>query len=183
MKKILTLAVLAVASLAATAQTYIGGSVGLGYDIDSEKVNFTLAPEVGYNLNSKLAIGTTLAYSYNGELKVNDKAQTVQNIFNFDPYVRYTFARVAENKLSFFCDGTVGVGVVKNEGADAGATWKVGFKPGMSYALSSKCSLVAHFGFLGYEGADDNAKVLGQKNKVGFDFGSLNLSFGAYFTF
>ena len=61
MKKILLLAVVLFASLNASAQFYVGGSVGFGSvkpvgGEDSEFV-FKILPEFGYNLNDKWAIG------------------------------------------------------------------------------------------------------------------------------
>lgn len=175
MKKILTLILLAFMSMTASAQSYLGGSLGLGYDFDSKSVNFTLSPEFGYNLNSKWAVGGTLTYSYQGEQEVN--------IFALQPYARYTFAKVADNKLHFFCDGTVGFGLIAAKHEDTGALWQIGFRPGMSYSLNNHWSIVAHLGFLGYNGANEEAQDIGYHNRFGFDFGSLNLSFGVYYSF
>lgn len=175
MKKILTFIVLTLISISASAQSYIGGSLGLGYDFDDKSVDFTLSPEYGYSLNSKWAIGGTLTYSYLGAYEVN--------VFALQPYARYTFAKVADNKLHFFCDGTFGFGLVGAKDEDTGALWQVGFKPGMSYSFNDHWSIVAHLGFLGYNGANEEAQDLGYNNNIGFDFGSLNLSFGVYYSF
>lgn len=175
MKKFLSLVIISIASLAASAQAYLGGSIGLGYDFDEESMNFTLAPEVGYNLNNKWAVGGTIAYSYEGSMEINT--------FAFEPYARFTFAKVADDKLHFFCDGTVGIGILSARRMDTGTIWQLGFKPGMAYNLNNHWSLVAHLGFLGYKGADRNAQDFGLSNSVGFDFGSLNLSFGVYYAF
>lgn len=175
MKKLSALIVMAIVSLSISAQTYIGGSFGLGYDIDDEAMDFTLSPEVGYNLNNQWAVGGTLGYSYDGSIEANS--------FVFEPYARFTFAKVADDKLHFFCDGAVGIGILSAKRVDTGTIWQIGFKPGMSYCLNNHWSLVAHLGFLGYSGADDNAQDLGCHNSIGFNFGSLNLSFGAYYSF
>ena len=65
MKKILLLAVVLFASLNASAQWYIGGSVGFGSvkpsGGDSEAV-FSILPELGYQLNDKWSVGAKVGY-------------------------------------------------------------------------------------------------------------------------
>lgn len=164
-----------IVSLSAAAQIYIGGAIGLGYDIDEEAVDFSISPEFGYNFNNKWAVGGSIGYSYTGEYELN--------ILVLQPYARFTFARMANDKLHFFCDGTIGAGLIVENNDDPGIIWNIGLKPGISYDINNHWSLMAHLGFIGYNGADDNAKYYGARNKIGLDISSLNLSFGAYYSF
>lgn len=175
MKKFFILLVLAIVSISTSAQAYLGGSLGFEYDISEENIDFTVSPEFGYNVNDKWAVGGTLSYSYLGEYETHS--------FVLQPYARYTFAKVADDKLHFFCDGTVGIGIVGGLSSDTGCVYQLGVKPGISYSFNNHWSMVAHLGFLGYNGADDFAQELGFRNNIGFNFGSLNLSFGVYYSF
>lgn len=73
------------AIISADAQVYVGGSFNLTHDKNTDVTNFTIAPEVGYNLNKTWAIAAEIGYTHfkNGELKAN--------AFNFAPYARFSF--------------------------------------------------------------------------------------------
>lgn len=181
MKKIFAIAVLALAAASASAQAYIGGSLGLTRNTTKNETNFTLAPEVGYYLNSTWAIGTTVEYSYTN----NNGFKT--NIGGIAPYASYTFFRAVDNRLNLFVDGTftLGFGKAKDEDfeSDTVFIWNIGFRPGVSFNITKNFSLATHLGFLGYEGANDAGKVAGNDEKFGFDFSSMNLTFGFYYNF
>ena len=78
-KLIFTLVVAFMAIISADAQVYVGGSFNLTHDKNADVTNFTIAPEVGYNLNKTWAIAAEIGYTHfkNGELKAN--------AFNFAP--------------------------------------------------------------------------------------------------
>ena len=70
MKKIVMMAVMAVAALTANAQTWVGGEVGF----TSSHVNgvgtskeFSIKPEVGFGLNEKFDVAIALGYSYSSD--------------------------------------------------------------------------------------------------------------------
>lgn len=44
-------------AIAASAQVYVGGQVGLWRNTDDNHSKFSIAPEVGYNLSDKWAVG------------------------------------------------------------------------------------------------------------------------------
>lgn len=176
MKKLLLMATLAVATLSVHAQTWLGGQLGYSFtkekDADDGLNSWTIAPEIGYNLNDNWAIAA--AINYEGA-KIGD---VKSNIFSFNPYVRYHAAKYGN--VSFFVDGSVaaGFGKVEADGEDEveASAFSVGLKPGISYSICDKFGLVAHFGFLGYEFTkEDDVKV----NSFGFDF-SNNITFGVY---
>lgn len=176
MKKILTIAILAIASVTASAQVFVGGSFNLERNTTKNQTNFTIAPEIGHNFNSKTAIGGTIEFTHNYSSGLDT------NIFSINPYFRYKFLHAADGRLTLFFDTTVGVGFGKADGETA-TIWDAGFKPGVAYDLSHHFTLVAHFGFFGYNGANDNAKLAGYDNKFGIDFSTSNLSFGLSYNF
>lgn len=181
MKKILAIAVLALAAASASAQAYVGGSLGLTRNTTENETNFTIAPEVGYNLDSTWAIGATVKYSYT----YNNGYKT--NIGGIAPYARYTYFSAVDNRLNLFVDGTftLGFGKAKYEDleSDTVFVWDIGFRPGVSFNITKNFGLVSHLGFLGYEGANDAGKASGNDEKFGFDFSSMNLTFGFYYNF
>lgn len=179
MKKLLLLAVLMIASLSASAQFYYGGQVGFSRNATDNITTLTIAPEVGYSFNEKWSFGGVLDYDYRYTSGVK------LNIFEISPYARYKYAKLADDKLSFFVDGGVGFGFQKQSGLDAGFVYHIGFRPGISYALNDHYSIVAHLGNLGWEGATDKATgEYGRKNRFTWNIFSWNdLMFGFYYSF
>ena len=180
MKKIILAALVAIVSVSANAQFWAGGSVGFntskttidGNELDKTN-SFTLAPEVGYKLNDKWDVAVALEYSHE-----SGKGIDSQNGFAINPYARYTFAQCGD--FSFFADGGFSYGFVHTSGVEDNINaWEIAIKPGISYALSEKVSLVAHVGNLGWSFAKTgDVKV----NK--FDIEVTNaITFGAYVSF
>ncbi len=181
MKKFLAIAIMLAASISASAQLYLGGSIGLNRNTSENETNLTIAPEIGYNLNSTWAIGGELAYNY----KYDDGLST--NVFAIRPYARYTYYSCADNRVNLFVDGGFGLGFGKakyaGESSDTVVLYSIGFKPGVSFKVNDKFTLLAHFGFLGYSGGNDTAKDAGYPETFGFDFSSMNLSLGMHYNF
>lgn len=188
MKKIFTLAVVAIASaFAANAGNgYIGGSLGFEHkEVKGEaQINqFTILPELGYNFNDKWAIGTTIGYQYthfNG-------ADTDTHLFKFDPYARFTYFRTSNNLVQLFVDGGAGIGVGSVDYGDDDShtmvTWNVGFRPGVAFNFTDSFSMFAHVGFLGYKGANNAAYNVGNERKGGIMFDTTDLTLGFYYNF
>lgn len=177
MRKLFTLAVLAVVTMTASAQLYLGGSVGTWRNYDENTTSFQIAPEVGYQLDSKWAIGTRLgyAYSYKDGVKVNAVA--------VNPYARYTYAKLGN--VNLFLDGGFGFATYKvKDFGDSQNAWEVGLKPGVSVNLTEKLSFVSHIGFFGYRDADDSyvENVFGEKG-FGFDLDATQITFGLLWNF
>ncbi len=192
MKKIFALAVLAIASLSASAEGfYAGGS--LGYMHEGAKISSTgstpstntlsILPEIGYNLNEKWAVGTVIGYNYQHFCGTGVSG----HMFQLSPYARYTFFKSENNFVNLFVDGGVEFGAGWSEyGDDSSKTaciYGIGFKPGLSLNFNEKFSFVAHIGFLGYRGANDAAKASGYSNKGGIALDSNDLTFGFYYNF
>ena len=186
MKKIIMMAVMAVAAVSANAQMWVGGNLGINTQTTkfedtelSSGTNFEIAPEVGYNLNEKWAVAMAVSYAHNENCTVSFAGQSASgniNSFSIKPFVRYTFLK--SGNFSAFCDGvlyytTTHAQGVENNFNDSG----VSFNPGIAYAITPKVSLIAHLGKLGYNHewfkvGDDFYK------KDAFDF---NISNSIYF--
>jgi hypothetical protein len=188
MKKILLLAVVMFASLNASAQFYVGGSVGFGSvkptgGSDSE-FTFRILPEFGYNLNDDWAIGIILGYQKGfpfegqnlGKGDFNTQYQySKTEIFQISPYARYT--AIGWDQVKLFFDGGITFGSFK----DAGTLFSLGIRPGLAINLTDELSFVTHIGFLGFE----NYSPKGE-GKSGNNFGldlSNSCSFGVYYNF
>lgn len=195
MKKFLALAVIAIASIGAfgasaqDSNIYAGGSIGYWHDSHDSNTGtstnqLTILPEVGYNFNPKWAVGVQLGYDY-----THLCGQSIStNLFQFNPYLRYTYFRSSNNMVSLFIDGAVGVGAGwthygDDDDSKTAVTWNIGFRPGISVNLTENFSLVAHVGMIGYRGANNAAQEAGYSNKGGVMLNGNDLTFGFYYNF
>lgn len=175
MKKILLTAVLAVSALAASAQVWVGGSLGYTHrDVDGADVTkhnvFKVAPEVGYQLSDKVDLAIQLAFE-------SDKRGTADAVTHFAvaPYVRYTFYQTGA--VGFFIDGGFSVKTSSVDGDKA--EFGIGIKPGIKFAASDKVTFVSRLGNIGYLMNADNV----DKQKR-YGIGVQNaIEFGCYYTF
>lgn len=181
MKKFIAFAIAAIVSLGAAAQDfYVGGSIAAWRNGTEHTTTMGILPEIGYNLSDKTAIGTTIGWTYN---HTSDKVTT--NLFEIEPYYRYFFFK--SGIVGMFLDGAAGIGAGRTsydgEHSKTAVTWEIGIKPGISVALSDKCSIEAHVGMLGYEGANHAAKDGGADEGWGFYLSGNQLKLGFYYTF
>ena len=65
MKKLFLSLIVAVCSLAASAQAYVGGQVGLWRNTDANHTSFNLAPELGYKLSNQWDLGLSVGFAHN----------------------------------------------------------------------------------------------------------------------
>lgn len=197
MKKIFAIAALAVASVFGTANAgngYIGGSIGFMHESGNVSLfnqstratinTFNILPELGYNFNDKWAIGTTIGYEY----KHFNGFDTDSHMFEFNPYARFTFFRTSNNLVQLFVDGGAGIGLGSidygdDDDAKTGIIWNVGFRPGVALNFTDSFSMVAHLGFLGYEGANRRAYNAGYNRKGGIMLDGNNVTLGFYYNF
>lgn len=180
MKKFFAIALLTVASLSASAQVYLGGSVGYWHDDTADSDSFTIKPEIGYEINETWGVGTTIGYTYT-------KADDVKaHLFELAPYARYTYFRTDNNLLNLFVDGQVGLGIGSTKYDDDSETavyWNIGFRPGVAININDKFSFETKFGFLGYQGADKHAEAAGVHKCGGLNFSTQELTFGFFYHF
>jgi hypothetical protein len=180
MKKFFAIAALAVASLTANAQAWLGGSFNFNWEKgkwDGAKAttSWKIAPEIGYNINENWAIAGKIAVGgesrYTKELgQLVEKSVTT---FTVSPYARYTFAQIDD--LSFFVDGGIHF---TSYGKDNGSSFGIGIQPGLAYKVADGVTLAAKFGYFGWRTYDKEA---GNKDQFGLGVDGNNLEFGIYF--
>lgn len=173
MKKFFAIAILAVASLTANAQAWLGGSVGFNWengkwDGAKSTTSWTISPELGYNINDDWAIAGKISI-FSSQAGDNDAVTG----FKISPYARYTFAKIDD--LSFFVDGGIHF---TSYGKDKGSSFGIGIQPGLAYKVADGVTLAAKFGYFGWRTFDKDA---GDKNQFGFGVDGNNLEFGVYF--
>lgn len=163
MKKLFFLVAFTAVSMFASAQFYIGGSVGFNKtDNDGVKTtNFKIAPDFGYVLNDNWSFGLALGFS---DLESND---FIGKEYIVSPYARYTFYR--NGAFSVFTDGVFEFITQKPEIGDNTNGWGISVEPGIAYNLSDKFSVVAKIGSLGYADIEDTtAYGFGLDNEIKF---------------
>ena len=191
MKKIMMIAAMMVAAVSANAQVYVGGGIGFQTTSQGDNTNtvIKIMPEIGYNLSENWAVGIALGYGHSkNTVSANGVDVSVKtDVFSINPYARYTF--VKSGNFSAFVDGGVAYSTIHINGTSDVLgninQVKVGFNPGVAYAISPKVGLVAHLGDLSYESTWCKAKNVDVKVSEGkFNIGLWNsISFGAYYNF
>ncbi|MBR6375710.1 MAG: hypothetical protein IKR91_05720 [Alloprevotella sp.] len=171
MKKFFLTLALVVVATAANAQVWIGGEIGAWRDYKANITEFTLRPEVGYNLDSKWSLG--LAFGYQHEYLNHQAINTVE----INPYARFSYAKFGP--VSLFLDGGFAFGVSKVKDVGDGKNWEVGIKPGFAITLNQKFGFVSHVGFLGWR--DHEYGVA--DNGFGFKLSGYDVTFGVYYNF
>lgn len=175
-KKALALMML-MGAAAANAQTWVGGSLGFEYGKtdDLPKMEFSITPTIGYDLNDKWAIGLDLSFSHSNQETLLNSSQPYShfekdhsNAFAITPFVRYTFAKAGI--VAFFVDGLVeysyrnskyeqyatyslddwAIPQHKEEQKYINGYFRVGFRPGVSFDLGKHFLLVSNIGTLSY---------------------------------
>lgn len=182
MKKILMSLAVAFVALAANAQVYVGGNVGIASSKEGNAdavTTYKVLPEIGYNINENWAIGTTVGFGKGNPVSIEGESS---NYVTVEPYARYTFVRT--KYVNAFVDGGFGYAHMNHAhvgGASADA-WSVGLKPGISVNLNKKVSFIAHVGFAGwksvkYDGASKDSHAWG------VDLDGNNVTFGVNYNF
>lgn len=137
MKKLIFLFVLFIALVPLKAQTYIGGTFNLSTtSLIKEETSFMfgLSPEIGYNLNEKWAIGSTLDFMYITKTDFDNVTA-----IGLSPYLRATFFK--RESFSIFTEGVISY--VYTSTGDYGANnFGLAFRPGFSLNISPKVSLI-----------------------------------------
>ncbi len=193
MKKVILAALVAVASLSANAQVFLGGKVGFGSlkaDSNTPAVTaFSIAPEVGYMFNEKWGVGLAIGFQTKNGLATYDsenggvvagKFAKSHSAFTVAPYARFVFAKTGI--ASFFLDGGIGMQFM-NDGR--GNVFNIGIKPGVKLSASEKVDFVATLGALGYAWSSKKAYEGGYAPKSVFNIGVDNtvINFGVYYNF
>ena len=180
MKKILMTMVAAVIAVSASAQVYLGGSIGVGVSKvknGEEKTTFKLLPEIGYGINGNWAVGTVIGWGKGNPVSLEDvSVNSDDTYFKLSPYVRYTF--VHSKFVNVFVDGGVDYqhykGGVNN--------LEVGLTPGVAVNLNRHFSFVTKVGFLGWKNTKNSDLGL-DTQAWGASFDNNHLTFGLYYNF
>ena len=190
MKKFLLTLMVAVFTLTANAQFYVGGETGLWRNADKNNTDFTLKPEVGYELNEKWDLGLGIGYTHNYNGKKKHTGYVKVNTFELNPYARWTFAKMGAVHL--FLEMGFGLETYKAKvgdddlevKGDAQTAWSIGVKPGLSVDLAKNLQFITHLGFLGYRDSDDDFYE-DSHSSDGFGFGvsSEDLTIGLIYKF
>lgn len=197
MKKIMmTLAAIAVAATM-NAQGYVGGSLGFTSDKKHDgkvtTTGFAIAPEIGYNLDDKMAVGVALGFGYSKEKdeRVDPSTEVSKTTFNIKPYLRYQAFEVG--KVNVFVDGGLNFALASQKDYKPAMDFGLFVTPGIAYNVTDKWSIVAKLNDMFYFGyhKDAIADVAGAPEAPssinaglstgGFQLGSL--TFGVYYNF
>ena len=199
----MTLAAVAVAATM-NAQGYIGGN--LGFVNSTNKTNpaaevtrtgFSIAPEFGYKLDDKMAVGVALGFGYTNNKTENTTANPTTSVeakvttFAIKPYLRYQC--FTAGKFNVFVDGGLNFATQSQKDMKAAMDFGLFVSPGIAYSVNEKWSIVAHLNdmfTLGYH-KDAVADVSGAPDaptsfNVGLASGGFNvgsLTFGVYYNF
>lgn len=164
MKKIFLLAAVAVSAIAASAQVYVGGTLGLVSEkakgATKSMTTAGIIPELGYTFNKTWEAGVRMGYTSVEEV----------GTFAFAPYARYTAANYGP--INLFVEG--GVDFKKKDNIDA--SFGIGVRPGLSVDLNKNISFISKLGFLGYQDTPEGSVT-------GFNFSTENVNFGVVYRF
>ena len=195
MKKILLIAGLILAVTTINAQYYIGGSFGIsgnsGKNADGKKIgysnmNFSITPEIGYNLSEKSDIGISVGFLNNTRKsyqftpdEMSSKITT--SGWSLSPYIRYSFINFgrfdvlgkfalnfSENIIKYF-DGE------GNQNDKYSSTIiGVNLVPLLFYNLSDRIALYTQLNFLNLDFSSITDKRDGSKSgsNSSFNFGT-----------
>ena len=189
-----------------SAQYYVGGGVGFRTGTTTNEVTaagiktstdlknngFSIVPEIGMELDDKMAIGVALGYA-NSKSESTATITYKTNEFEIAPYFRYTLA--SWGNLSLFTDAQLRVLTGKETTETTGAAdvetkvneWGLFIVPGISYQLNDKFNFVAKLGSgLGYANTkreNESTNVVRKTSTLGLSANSLGLTFGMYYNF
>ena len=175
MKKILLVFAVMLGFVSAQAQEmYLGGGISLWRDTDDDRTLFSIAPDFGYNLNEKWAVGGELGIAINGK---GDNSRQWR-AFAIAPYARYSYY---ENKVvRLFIDMGLGFSTTKVKDGNRDNGFEIGFKPGLAIKLNGRFSFITKVGFAGYR--KDYYRSVGE-NGFGVAVDGENISIGIDYEF
>ena len=144
MKKMILAALVAVASLSANAQVWVGG--GLGASIQKNHTSLSIAPEIGYAINDQWQVALGAGYGFN-QTKVDVLGETITtntNTLALQPYVRYVATTIGKFSLFFDLCGDFGL-------LDDARDYAVTLQPGIAWMATDHWTAAFRFGKVGYD--------------------------------
>ena len=213
MKKIMLMVAMAVATLTANAQVYVGGGLGFSSSkkayVDADGVtepdavtSFSILPEIGYKLDDKLSVGIQLGFTTTSfgdiEFEGVDLKDVKSTGFSIAPYARYTFVKwgkvglFADAQFAYTHTSTKGDYPIGNDNVieceETENEWSLGIIPGLSFDVNEKITLITKVGWLGYSSAKPEYKIGDEKRKykASSNFGlnlTNNVEFAVFYNF
>lgn len=172
MKKPFLMLAMACISIAANAQAYVGGTLGISVvhastsGVSATNSAFSIAPEGGYYFNETWAVGASIGVQYQS---ISDIGTTT---FSILPYVRGTFAHAG--MFDFFGELALGYAHESTDGYGAGG-FNAGLRPGFAANFTDNFSLIGRTTLLNYSHYDG-------VNGIGFSI-NTNFELGVQFKF
>ena len=127
-----------------------------------------IAPEIGYKLNEKWTVGTSV------RLESVEKGYSNETSYAIAPYVRYHIVKMGA--ITLFSDAALGFAMVEPDGGNGATEWYAGIRPGLSIGINNRFSFVTHVGFIGYK---DSSEINGDKS-FSLNWSGTNISVGFY---
>ncbi len=175
MKKILLVAICALAAVCCNAQFFVGGTFGVATSKtgDSDRVTtFSIAPTVGYGVSDNFDLGLELGYDYAemGSLTVNN--------FNLGAFARYNFVKL--DNFNIF--GEAAIDYLYNKVQDGDGIGGVGvfIRPGVSYMVSDNLQILAKTNLFSYSHYSFEGEGI---NNTGFGIDLTNIQLGIIYRF
>jgi hypothetical protein len=141
----------------------------------TSNTSFKILPSLGYFISDKIAIGGTLGYEKNGGGLAGGVVTGGTNNFIVGAFGRYFIT--PKSQFSLFGQGLLKfISSSPEGGSGSNTTFGLGFSPGLNYFVSSRFSLEATFGEVGFE--SQSASGGGGSNtgiKFGLDMTDINL--------
>ncbi len=177
MKKTIITAMLALAAVAANAQVFVGGTMGVATQKKSNidrYTTFTFAPTVGYNFNEKVSAGIEFAYTY------GDQGLVSTNEILLGPYVRYNFFEPESVEgLKVFAEAGLYYNYlnvdIDGESGDGNGV-QIALRPGVSYMLGANWQVLAKMDLFSFT-------HMSGSSSTGFGVNPTNVSFGVAYNF
>lgn len=165
MKKILVVLAAALMAVTANAQWYVGGSLLFDTAKNTDQYGKSMAriefaPEVGYTISDKSALGVSFSFD-------NIGGGTGVEIA---PYYRYFMTKMGP--VSLFVDGQLLLDFRSLGGGESTSTFGLGVAPGIAIPVSDNLSFVGHLGRIGY-----------YDNSFQIDCSPAHIGMGLYYSF
>lgn len=210
MKKLFITLAFVAASMLASAQFYVGGSLGLDFTKDKTKIASTtndgdktfswdITPSIGFMFNDNMGVGLDfgfgMATTTHPETATTPEIKDNTTTWSVAPYFRYVFAEV--DNFKFYADAKVGFGGGKLKSTADGQTVDgpkasylgIGVVPGMAYMLTDNISMNCTLNILALSFEQYKTKVEAsdyEATTTSFGFGvnrATPITIGFFYTF
>ena len=143
MKKLaLVLAIVFAGIMSANAQVWVGCN-NIGAQVEKNHMSFSIAPEIGYNINKQWCVALGVGYFYEQNKVLGTTA--TQNVLSLQPYVRYTGGT---NGKKFFLFADLCGDFSLLDGPEA---YAVTIQPGIAWAATERFTAAFRFARIGYD--------------------------------